>query len=51
MIPLPYAADAEREIEAGADPGAARVSARRKAGTAVAPRDFPASRGGLRRKG
>src|SRR5262249_18622968 len=36
MIPLPYAADAERAIEAGADPESARLSARRKAGAVIA---------------
>jgi NNP family nitrate/nitrite transporter-like MFS transporter len=36
MIPLPYAADAERAIEAGADRETARLSARRKAGAVIA---------------
>ena len=35
MIPLPYAAAAEWEIEAGADPETARAAARRKAGAVI----------------
>lgn len=36
MIPLPYAASAERAIADGADPGDERLAARRKAGAVIA---------------